>query len=133
MRSSNPANSCTGTAPSAHVLPQPSHIRCDVSQSYLTQRGHTCSHFSHDRALRYQLDVTLFDRVSASGIAPLLLDTQYRMHPLLAAFPSASFYAGRLRNGVAEREKPPPRGFPWVAGSKGAPVPVAFLQVRPVR
>lgn len=40
------------------------------------------------RALGHGLDVTLFDRVAASGVTPLLLDTQYRMHPAISAFPS---------------------------------------------
>lgn len=44
-----------------------------------------------------------------SGVAPLLLDTQYRMHPLISAFPSAYFYGGKLRDGVAAADKPVPR------------------------
>ncbi|KXZ45061.1 hypothetical protein GPECTOR_59g670 [Gonium pectorale] len=34
-----------------------------------------------------------------AGLGAHLLDTQYRMHPDIAAFPARQFYAGRLRNG----------------------------------
>ena len=34
-----------------------------------------------------------------AGIEPLLLDTQYRMHPLIAHIPSKLFYGGRLKSG----------------------------------
>lgn len=38
-----------------------------------------------------------------------LLDTQYRMHPSIAAFPSAQFYSGQLRNapGMADKTARP--------------------------
>ena len=38
-----------------------------------------------------------------------LLDTQYRMHPAIAAFPSEHFYGGQLRNaeGMAEATRRP--------------------------
>lgn len=36
---------------------------------------------------------------SPAGIEPLLLDTQYRMHPLIAHIPSKLFYDGRLQSG----------------------------------
>lgn len=49
------------------------------------------------------LATTLFDRALAghgTGMAqPLLLDTQYRMHPAISAFPNAAFYGGALHNG----------------------------------
>ena len=39
------------------------------------------------------------------------LDTQYRMHPTIAAFPSLQFYDGRLHTGLTPEESP--AGFPW--------------------
>jgi hypothetical protein len=60
-----------------------------------------------------------------AGLSPLLLDTQYRMHPGLAAFPSQRFYGGRLRSGVDAAARPAPRGFRWPS----ARVPLAFLDV----
>ncbi len=41
---------------------------------------------------------------------PVLLDVQYRMHPVLAAFSSARFYEGRVRSGVSGADKKPPAG-----------------------
>lgn len=35
-----------------------------------------------------------------AGVEPLLLDTQYRMHPLIAHMPSMLFYGGRLQSGL---------------------------------
>jgi hypothetical protein len=69
------------------------------------------------------LGVSLFDRLARCGVQPLLLDTQYRMHPALAHFPSATFYEGALRSGVRATHRPPPRGFPWPSPT----VPLAFL------
>ncbi len=47
-----------------------------------------------------------------AGIKPQLLDTQYRMHPSIAAFPSRIFYGGQLRTGVKAEDRlvPQPSG-----------------------
>ena len=42
------------------------------------------------------------------GITPQLLDTQYRMHPSIAAFPSAVFYGNRLKTGLTPQDRPLP-------------------------
>ncbi|KAG2491441.1 hypothetical protein HYH03_010227 [Edaphochlamys debaryana] len=79
-----------------------------------------------EEAVAAGLNVTLFERLEKeAGVLPLLLDTQYRMHPGIAEFPSAFFYGGRLKDGVEAADKPPPKGFPWPNSSK----PLAVVQV----
>ena len=48
--------------------------------------------FKYEQSLFYRLQQNYPDRVH-------LLDTQYRMHPEISAFPSATFYDGKLING----------------------------------
>jgi regulator of nonsense transcripts 1 len=43
----------------------------------------------------------------------LLLQVQYRMHPMLSAFPNAAFYGGRLTDGVTAGQRLSPQPFPW--------------------
>eukprot|EP00899_Mesostigma_viride_P015525 jgi/Mesvir1/23974/Mv10737-RA.1 len=60
-------------------------------------------------AVELGLQHTLFERLQATvGIEPYLLDTQYRMHPDICAFPSRQFYAGRLVSAVTPAERPAP-------------------------
>lgn len=54
-----------------------------------------------------------------------MLDTQYRMHPGIAMFPSDLFYGGKLLNGVSAPERRPLAGFPWPRME----FPVAFVPV----
>ena len=42
----------------------------------------------------------------------MLLDTQYRMHPLIAEFPSSRFYSGLLRSGISTQDRPLAKGQP---------------------
>ncbi len=42
------------------------------------------------------------------------------MHPLLSSFPSRAFYGGRLLDGVAAEQRPPPPGLRLAA--QGVPV-----------
>ena len=73
------------------------------------------------------LDVTLFERLAGAGLDVLLLDTQYRMHPAIAEFPSQQFYAGRVRSGVTAAQRPPARGLAW-PDAEGAPVAVLAVE-----
>lgn len=52
------------------------------------------------------LKTSLFERLqSARGSKTFMLQTQYRMHPDIARFPSLEFYAGRLKNGACVRTR----------------------------
>lgn len=54
-----------------------------------------------------QLEASLFERVLSNGTYknPLMLDTQYRMHPKISEFPIKKIYNGELKNGVTEQQK----------------------------
>ncbi|EJS43946.1 ecm32p [Saccharomyces arboricola H-6] len=54
-----------------------------------------------------QLEASLFERVLSNGTYknPLMLDTQYRMHPKISEFPIKKIYNGELKNGVTEKQK----------------------------
>ncbi|KAF2425816.1 hypothetical protein EJ08DRAFT_663474 [Tothia fuscella] len=65
--------------------------------------------FSREAA-RFQYEQSLFVRMQTNHPKDVhLLDTQYRMHPEISSFPSATFYDGRLLDGpnmAALRQKP---------------------------
>lgn len=54
----------------------------------------------NDQASREGLSISLFERLLEQGILPHCLQIQYRMHPVIAEFPSAQFYQNFLLNGV---------------------------------
>lgn len=76
-------------------------------------------------AKQHGLSRTLFERLRDAGARVLLLDTQYRMHPAIAAFSNAHFYGGRLRSGVRAADRRPPAGFTWPLSGVG----IAFAKV----
>ncbi|CAK9028997.1 unnamed protein product [Durusdinium trenchii] len=55
------------------------------------------------------LKMSLFERLALTGVKPVMLNVQYRMHPLLSAFPSQAFYEGKLLDAIMQTpvEKPP--------------------------
>ena len=50
------------------------------------------------------LKITLFHRFQKL-LPSFFLDLQYRMHPILAEFPSTNFYCGNLKSGVSPSER----------------------------
>nr|KAF6309975.1 zinc finger GRF-type containing 1 [Pipistrellus kuhlii] len=60
-----------------------------------------------DAAHENGLEQTLFDRLCLMGHKPVLLRTQYRCHPAIAAVANDLFYGGGLRNGVSPAERGP--------------------------
>lgn len=50
-----------------------------------------------DEAERQGLSTSLFTRFVQQGVRPVLLDTQYRMHPAIGTFSSMAFYHGMLK------------------------------------
>jgi senataxin len=58
-----------------------------------------------DKAKRAGYDRSLFERLTQSGVPNILLDTQYRMNPVISGFASRMFYQNRLRDGRNVREK----------------------------
>lgn len=55
-------------------------------------------------AIKRKYDMSLFKRLQGAGYPVHVLDTQYRMHPQISAYPSAEFYNGKLRDGPGVME-----------------------------
>ncbi|KAM9977026.1 hypothetical protein ACTFIR_010878 [Dictyostelium discoideum] len=55
-------------------------------------------------ATKFQYEISLFQRLMNCGMAPTVLKTQYRMHPMISKFPSKIFYRGELEDGKNVRE-----------------------------
>ncbi|MCP2503037.1 MAG: AAA domain-containing protein [Candidatus Thalassarchaeaceae archaeon] len=77
------------------------------------------------RAEENGLKRSLFERLIDLGIEPLLLTTQYRMHPAISKFPNQRFYSNKLIDGVNSEERPAPAGLLWPDWEN----PVAFVPI----
>ncbi|KAL3148087.1 hypothetical protein ABBQ38_15521 [Trebouxia sp. C0009 RCD-2024] len=75
------------------------------------------------RAGEAGLGVSMMERLQAAGVAVQMLKTQYRMHPVLASWPSSTFYGNQLLSHPTPAERKPPQGFPWPVPG----LPIAFL------
>lgn len=61
------------------------------------------------KAQHARWDRSLMQRLVECGVQPIMLDTQYRMHPQIVAWPNQQFYGGRLQNGqntISQRAVP---------------------------
>lgn len=66
------------------------------------------------KAAKAGLNRSLFERLINLKINPIVLKTQYRMHPCLSEFPSNMFYDGILQNGVTQEHRlRKDVDFPW--------------------
>ena len=72
------------------------------------------------------LGQSLFGRLVKCKVPPKVLNTQYRMHPSIAEFPSQTFYDGELNSGTPANERTPPCGFQWTSET----FPIAFIDVQ---
>ncbi len=76
---------------------------------------------------------SIFDRFAAAGVPVQMLSVQYRMHPLIAEFPSRMFYDGQLKNGenTLLPSWVPPYSSPATAPSLADAVlgPICFVDV----
>ncbi|CUM68533.1 uncharacterized protein PRCAT00006259001 [Priceomyces carsonii] len=54
-----------------------------------------------------KLSLSLFERVLLNGTykEPHMLDTQYRMHPMISEFPRKRFYDGLLKDGITAEDR----------------------------
>ena len=52
------------------------------------------------------MERSVFERLVRQGEAPVLLDTQYRMHPAISYYPSETFYDGKIRDGITAAKRP---------------------------
>jgi hypothetical protein len=69
------------------------------------------------------LALSMFERLARCKVPVIMLNTQYRMHPMIAAWPSRQFYGGNLFSGVSADLRLPARGFSWPRSD----IPVAFM------
>ena len=76
-------------------------------------------------AVNAGLQISLFERMERLGVKVSLLDLQYRMHPLIAEFPSMAFYSGKVGSFPTPSDRPTVPGVAWPS----AKVPVAFLEI----
>lgn len=53
------------------------------------------------------LSMSMFERLLLNNTCanPLMLDTQYRMHPQISEFPRLQFYKGKLTDGISSSER----------------------------
>ncbi|MBC89014.1 MAG: hypothetical protein CMB12_07060 [Euryarchaeota archaeon] len=77
------------------------------------------------RAENGGLGISLFDRMRELGVDSIMLEEQYRMHPIISQFPSMQYYDDGLINGVKAEERPAPAGLIWPDFDR----PVAFLPI----
>jgi superfamily I DNA and/or RNA helicase len=72
------------------------------------------------------LSLSLFERLLRKDdhLKPVMLTTQFRMHPIISQWPSKAFYQNKLMNGQQAVDRVPAPGFNWPSAG-----PAAFIEV----
>jgi hypothetical protein len=65
---------------------------------------------------------SLFERLIELRVPSVMLDCQFRMHPLVSRFPNDTFYAGAIKDGITAADRPSPP----LAIFSDVKVPLAF-------
>lgn len=68
-----------------------------------------------------KLGHSLFSRFWSAGVASMMLNTQYRMHPQIASFPSKHFYFSKLVSAVKKEDRPLPLSLPTASANEALP------------
>ena len=71
------------------------------------------------------MERSVFERLVRQGETPVLLDTQYRMHPAISYYPSETFYDGKIRDGITAAKRPILQNLRYSNPSR----PVQFIKV----
>jgi len=79
-----------------------------------------------DLARSQDFGASLFNRLCRQGVRPVMLDTQYRMHPAIADFASGAFYNSLLKSGVRHADRLPTRYWDWPSQAS----PVCFVDAK---
>jgi hypothetical protein len=79
-----------------------------------------------EHAKSEDLGTSLFNRLCRQGVVPTMLDTQYRMHPVICEFPSEAFYNGQLQSGTKAIECRPTQYWEWPSPE----IPVCFVDAK---
>jgi regulator of nonsense transcripts 1 len=79
----------------------------------------------NSKAVAAGFQVPLFERiVNEWKIKPLILKSQYRMHPMISEFPNSYWYK-EVSDAITEKDRPLPTGFEW----PNVKVPVCFVDL----
>ncbi len=85
-----------------------------------------------DEARDGGLNLSMFERFMKEGMVPwIMLDTQYRMHPSISAFPNKAFYDSALSDGTPGYKLLPPETA-YLPGTKGDRRNVSFIHTSDV-
>ncbi|OHT09337.1 nonsense-mediated mRNA decay protein [Tritrichomonas foetus] len=85
---------------------------------------------SSTKSKKNHFGISLVERLPTDqlGYKPIMLLTQYRMHPVLSEFPSCCFYNNKLKNGISEQDRVCHKGIYSMLPVKN--YPICFFDIK---